>query len=260
MLPMSAAARKIPLTWEVTYAPEAWEIEDDVKVPQAVYQGEIARDLIDVLKTRAETTGAPWGVGGDFALRWDEEHPEVGVDPDVYLVEPPLPRGLLEKSLRTWIEGHTAPRLVIEVVSDSTSDEDYIHKPARYAACGIKELWVFDPLKIGPTGGPAFRLQIWRRDAGGGLRRTYAGEGPAFSEELGAWLVVQEGGMRLRIADDARATHVWPTAAERERAEKERERARADFEHERAEKERAEKEALADEIARLKAELAATKR
>ena len=52
---------------------------------------------------------------------------------------------------------------------------------------GTRELWVFDPLLVGPAahGGP-MTLQVWRRDTSGTFRRVYAGEGPARSEELGA--------------------------------------------------------------------------
>ncbi len=253
---MSSSARKVDLTWEVPSWQPDWEIEDEAQVPQAAYQGAVTRELIDVFETRAKDTGADWSVGGDFALRWDEEHPKVGVDPDVYVVEPALPKGVLEKSIRTWLEGHSAPRVAVEVVSDSTRDEDYWHKPSRYAVSGVKELWVFDPLLIGPSGGGAVRLQLWRRGRDGSFRRVYAGEGPGYSDELRAWVVVSADGMRLRVADDEDGERLWPTAAERERAEKERERAEKERERAEKERERAEKERALEEIARLQALLA----
>ena len=42
---------------------------------------------------------------------------------------------------------------------------------------GTRELWVFDPLLVGPAahGGP-MTLQVWRRDTSGTFRRVYAGE------------------------------------------------------------------------------------
>jgi Uma2 family endonuclease len=222
---MTSTARKIEMTYEVPVSSAGWEIEDEAKVPQAGYQGAIARELIDVLASRALATGADWGVGGDFALRWDPERPKVGVDPDVYLVEPALPKGERERSIRTWEPGHSAPRVVVEIVSESTRDEDYWNKPPRYAASGVRELWVFDPLMLGPSGGDPLRLQLWRAGRRDQFRRVYAGDGPAFSEELQAWVVVTENGMRLRVADDELGANLWPTAAEKERAEKERERA-----------------------------------
>jgi hypothetical protein len=68
------------------------------------------------------------------------------------------------------------------------------------------------------------------------MRRVYAGEGPARSPELGAWLVVVEGGRRLRVADDEAGERLWPTEAEAaEQARAESEAARAEAEREVAE-------------------------
>jgi len=71
-------------------------------------------------------------------------------------------------------------------------------------------------------------LQVWRRTRSGEFRREYAGDGPAYSESLGAWLVVTEDGTRLRIADDEGGERLWPTEAEAERARAEAEKHRAD--------------------------------
>ncbi len=76
-------------------------------------------------------------------------------------------------------------------------------------------------------GGPR-ALQVWDRDDDV-FRRGYAGDGPAWSEFFGAWLVASSDRMLLRMSDDAEETKLWPTEAEeteRERAEQERERAR----------------------------------
>jgi hypothetical protein len=114
-------------------------------------------------------------------------------------------------------------------------------------------------------------LQLWARDGRGELVRVYAGPGPVRSPYLGAWLVVTEGGKRLRLSDDRAGRRLWPTgeeaalaAKEAERAAKEaeraaKERALAAQETERAAKEteRAAKEAALDELARLRAELEA---
>ena len=51
--------------------------------------------------------------------------------------------------------------------------------------------------------------------------RVYAGSGPAFSEELGAWLVPTPG-PRLRIADDAEGRSLWLTEAEEQAAARQR--------------------------------------
>lgn len=160
----------------------------------------------------------------------------------MYLVEPSPPPGLRDKSLRTWAKGHTPPRVAVEVVSDATADADYHEKPNKYAASGTRELWVFDPLMRGPPDGEPFRLQVWRRNKRGAFRRVYAGDGPARTEELDAWLVVTDGGLRLRIADDEEGVALWRTGEETERAAKEAARAA--------------KEAALAEVERVRAELA----
>ena len=80
----------------------------------------------------------------------------------------------------------------------------------------------------------------------GSFRSVYRGDGPAFSRELGAWIVVTDNGRRLRIADDAAGAKCWPTAAEEERLA--REQANAVAEAERHAREQAEAE-----VARLRA-------
>ncbi len=186
----------------------------------------------------------------NLAVRWDEEHPQVGVDPDVCVLSPPPPEGTDLRSVRTWLPGHSAPLAALEVVSESNPHKDYLIAPDKYAASGVGELWVFDPLLAGPTshGGP-FRLQVWSRSEEGDLVRIYAGEGPVRSPTLGAYLVVVHEGRKLRIAEDAEATRFWMTAEEAERTAKENERAAK-------EAERAAKEAALARIAELEAELA----
>ena len=145
--------------------------------------------------------------------------------------------------MRTWLPGHAAPALAIEVVSETNPHKDYVIAPDKYAASGVGELWIFDPLLSGPAaqGGP-FRVQVWTRDPSGDLTRIYAGEGPARSPYLQAHLVCVDEGRRLRIADDAAATRFWQTAEEAERAAKEAERAAKEEERAAKEEERAAKE------------------
>jgi hypothetical protein len=105
----------------------------------------------------------------------------------------------------------------MEVVSERNPEKDYLEAPLRCARLGVGELWVFDPGLYGPevTGGP-FRLQIWRLDEEGlRMKRVYAGDGPGYSEELDAWLVISALPARLRLASGPRGP-LWPTAAEAE--------------------------------------------
>jgi Uma2 family endonuclease len=267
---MANAAKRVEVLYEIPRSDPRWILRDEDNVPESVLQDQISRELIDVLTTWLRRRGVSGRVGGNVALRWDPDHPQVGVDPDAYLVEPDLPEGELARSICTWKPGHHAPRLCIEVVSDGTKEKDYGDGPDRYAASGIRELWVFDPRRCGSGGrGGPFLLQLWRRNEHGQFRRAYAGEGPFRSEELGAWVVATDDGFRLRVADDPEGNDLWPTAAEEERAhtesertraESERaraesERARAESERARAESERAEKEALLAELQVLREQL-----
>ncbi len=207
---------------------DRWVLRDDDNMPESPEHVDACALLKDVLRAWIARTGRDAYAGCNIALRWDGAHPQIGVDPDVYLVEP-APAAPMPKSLRTWVPGHHAPRVAVEVVSEDSAEKDYVDGPQRYAASGTRELWVFDPERHGraSVGGPLV-LQVWRRMRGERFRRVYAGDGPAYSEELGAWLVVTDEGRRLRVADDEAGERLWPAAAEEadERAREANERTR----------------------------------
>ncbi len=188
------------------------------------------RDTVDLLKLLllafVARTGRNAGVAANLACRWDEDDPRIGVDPDVALLEPPPPGVDELRSLRTWEPGHVPPRFAVEVVSESNPKKDYVAAPAKYASLGTRELVIFDPSLVGPRflDGPHV-LQIWRRDAEDrSMIRVYAGDGPARSEELDAWLVPAARG-RLRIADDEQGRSLWLTEAEAQAAARQQEAA-----------------------------------
>ena len=246
----SESAKRVELRFEVPIWSPHWTLHDNApRKPQNPLQVAICDLLKLILSAWCRRRHADALVSGNVALRWAPLHPKVGVNPDVYLVEPTPPLGPKSKSVRTWVEGHSPPRVAVEVVSDATSDIDYNVKPAKYAASKTRELWIFDPLMVGPKGGDAVRLQVWRREARRGFRRVYAGDGPARSEELGAWLVVTDGGERLRIADHEDGAGLWLTGEEEARTREEEARA-AEL------SERAAKDAALAEVERLRGELA----
>ncbi len=240
---------------------DGWELSEE-RMPESVIHDravELLKALLSAWASRAAGEGAtPAFVARNLAVRWDASRPAVGVDPDVSVFCPAPPGADALRSVRTWLPGHTAPILAIEVVSDSDPHKDYVVAPDKYAACGAQELWIFDPLLAGPQahGGP-HRLQIWRRSDEGGLTRVYAGDGPARSDVLGAFVVPTADGRELRVADDADATHLWRTPEETERLAAEIERHATDAERARAEVERQAKEAALARVAELEAALAA---
>lgn len=228
-----------------------WELREDI-VPESIVHDQAVELLKALLAAWAARAGSAF-VARNLAVRWDEEHPSIGVDPDVCVLSPPPPDVAELRSLRTWLPGQSAPRVAVEVVSETNPHKDYAIAPDKYAASGTNELWVFDPLLAGPSAysGP-FRLQIWHRREDGDFVRVYAGDGPARSPTLGAYLVVTDEGRKLRLAEDEGATRFWLTAEEAERADKEDERAAK-------EAERAAKEAALARVSELEAVLAGRK-
>jgi hypothetical protein len=233
--------------------PQHWELSEE-SVPESTLHNEAVALMYLLLAAWADRSGRLARAARNLALRWLETHPREGIDPDVALYEPPPPDFAALASVCTWLPGHEAPKVALEVVSAGHPYKDYGEGPMRYDESGTGELWVFDPLLAGPrAGGGPHRLQLWARDGRGRLVRAYAGEGPVRSPYLKAWLVAVEGGKRLRISDDRAGTRLWLTPEETERAAKEAERAAK-------EAERAAKEAAQAELAQLRAELAALRR
>lgn len=206
--------------------PASWTLSDE-RMPES-YDHLLTSELLwHILREWVARTGRNAFVGRGQAVRWDERHRQIGVDPDVFVVEPAPPEGDNLKSLLAWKPGHAMPRLAIEVVSTENPNKDYLIAPEKYAVCGVDELWIFDPLLSGPAGRGPVRLQVWRR-VEDRFARIYTGEGPAFSPFLDAWLFVVDEGRRLRVADDREGTRWWTTREEAERIEKRRAQAERD--------------------------------
>ena len=202
-----------------------WELPDAL-MPESVLHDQAVELLKALLTAWAARAARSALVVRNLAVRWNESEPRIGVDPDVCVLSPSPPDAVELRSVRTWLAGQVPPMLAVEVVSETNPHKDYAIAPDKYAASGTGELWVFDPLLAGPAahGGP-FRIQIWHRRADGDFVRIYAGDGPARSPALDAYLVATDEGRRLRLADDEEATAFWRTAEESERAAKESERA-----------------------------------
>ena len=235
-------------------ANNAWELTEET-MPESILHGD-AVDLLKAILARWARASGDILIARNVAVRWDEEHPKVGVDPDVCVLRPAPGDAQNVSSIRTWLPDHPPPVLAFEVVSESNPHKDYTLAPDKYAVSGTTELCVFDPLLAGPSshGGP-HRLQLWSRREDGALVRVYAGDGPAFSPVLRAWLVVVDEGRRLRIADDEAATHFWMTGEEEERAAKERALAAKELALAAKDEERAAKEHALARIAELEAQL-----
>jgi Uma2 family endonuclease len=128
-----------------------YELVDGELVPMSLgtgKHGSIIRFLVKSFDAEIESIGNAWvalpglvGVRSPRGTRWDTVR-----IPDVTLM-----------SLAQWEElenreavinlNEPPPLLVVEVVSQSTKDEDYRAKLAEYAVLDIPEYWIADPLQ-----------------------------------------------------------------------------------------------------------------
>ncbi|MEZ4296846.1 MAG: Uma2 family endonuclease [Polyangiaceae bacterium] len=214
----STPPRSVRLVLHVAARGDEWALSEE-NMPESSPH----RDTVDLLKLLllafVQRSGRDAAVFANLAFRWDQEHPAVGLDPDIALVEPAPPDAAALRSVKTWEKGHHPPRLAIEVVSVSNPHKDYVAAPAKYAFLGTRELVVFDPDHSGPSSGDGpHTLQVWRLGREGdrpAMDRAYAGDGPVYSTELQAWLFATPEG-RLRISDDEQGLCPWLTEAEAE--------------------------------------------
>ncbi len=207
----------IELTCRLRPNADAWVLPE-VPVPKSHAHNLLVTYLVALLSAWVQREKRDALVVRNLALRWMEEHPRVGLDPDVALVEPVPPDVLKLKSLCTWKPGHAVPSLAIEVVSESHPYKDYMDIQERYAECGGSELWVVDTELQGPArfGGPHL-LQVWSIDAHGSFTRVYAGDAYR-SPTLDAWVRVTPQGVVL--SNDAAGDKRWLSPEESGRAER----------------------------------------
>ena len=195
-------------------------------------------------------------VSGNLLIYYVQGDPRRSVSPDVFVV-----RGVPKKPRRTyriWQEGR-APDVAIELTSKSTLLEDLHKKANLYAKLGVKEYFLYDPLRE-YLDGPLTALTL---DEEGSYRPVPVNEGRVRSEVLGLDLV--DTGETLKLYDPAGQRFLLtPQEAEAAWAQAEAARARAEAARAQAEKEKrveadARRQAEA-ELARLRAELGPRRR
>jgi len=173
-------------------------------------------------------------VGCDQFVYFDAANPRRCLAPDGF-VKLGVPQEMFS-SWKVWEKG--APELAVEILSpsDTTEPIDLEEKLRRYASVGVRELVAFD---VDAAAGA--RLRAWDRIDGELVERIVESERtPCFT--LGLWFVLagaDDQPVALRLGRDAMGADLVETAREREAREREA------------------KEAALEEIARLRAELAA---
>lgn len=190
-----------------------WAIPE-VPVPESDTHDAAIERLRALLAAWVERSGRDIKMARNLGIRWVREERRYGFDPDLCLIEPAPDATHTLHSLRVWRGDHPPPRLAIEVVSPGHPYKDYVDTPARCAACGVGELWVYDPMLVGPLarGGPHL-LQLWQRRDDGGFERVSAGAEPVRSPFLNAWLHPRASrlasGAHLLISDDRDGRELW---------------------------------------------------
>jgi len=202
-------------------------------------------------------------VAADMFLYYEQGNPRAVRAPDVMVV-----KGVgnhERRSFKTWVES-AVPNVIFEITSDGTAAVDTVEKPALYARLGVGEYFIFDPLDeyLKP------RFKGFRLVDGKYLELPSDQDGGIVSQELGIRLVPEGPVLGMfdvqtgeRIYNFEQLNDAWYQALdekEREQARAEDEKRRAEDEKRRAEdeKRRAEDEkrradALAEEVAKLRA-------
>ena len=96
--------------------------------------------IIEVIKQYLE--GKQATVLGDQFLYYEEGKPESRTAPDVMVIFDVEPGG--RDSYKIWEEG-AVPKVVFEITSPSTKNQDQKRKKDLYEQIGVEEYWLFDP-------------------------------------------------------------------------------------------------------------------
>jgi Uma2 family endonuclease len=200
--------------------PEPLVFAEEDEVPETNTHLELRTALYLILKHELSSRAT---IGSDQFVYWDPTDPGKRLAPDAFvrLGPPHAPC----RSWKTWERG--APDLAVEITS--ASDETpgvWEEKLVRYRASGIREVVRFDP------GDAARPIRVWDHVDGDLVERAPDDADLLACTVLGLWWAVRADdvlGPTLRLTRDAQGKNVLPTP----------------------------EEALAEEVLRLRAALAA---
>ena len=165
--------------------------ETGLHVLAIFYLFEALRDLLLMLRAADDIY-----VAADMFLYYEEGNPRAVKAPDLMVIKGVVDGHHERNSFKTWVE-HAMPAVVIEVTSKSTWVEDVIQKSQLYPRLGVKEYFIFDPLRDYLE--PQLRgFQLDEEDMVY-VEMTPAADGSLFSDELD--VIFRPDGRLLRVAD-----------------------------------------------------------
>jgi Uma2 family endonuclease len=227
--------------------------EEDL-MGESVAQSRLIAYLLQVLEWLYRVEG--WFVVNDLNIYRRKQRYEYPLAPDVAVFKGVVVAEHNRRIFRSWRlyePDRPPPQVVFEICSDTTWKDDLYAKPAKYAALGVREYFLYDPNEPPYFAPPSGRLRGWQFVAGVPTALEPDPQGRLWSAELASYLAADgaflrlydsEGQQRLTQAEAERAAKEAERAArEAERAAKEAERAAKETERAAKETERAAKEA-----------------
>ncbi len=171
----------------------------------------IAELLRPMIARYLATRGVVAHAGADTFLYYVEGDPSARVAPDVYVL-PGVPQELAAPSYKLWEVA--PPTFALEIVT-SDALKDYVEAPVAYAELGAKELVLFDP-GAKPTSKRRKKFTVFRRVSRGLVQVEATHADRVRSRSLGCYLraVGTGGDLRVRLACGANGDELIPTEAE----------------------------------------------
>ncbi len=240
--PRGSRFQEVPLTLEDLFDPQEGDL-----VTHSILHGDIITAVKEMIRQAFRSRGrTDVLVCDDVKMLWkDPALPRIG--PDVAVIPGVEDPTRNRDSFNEAKEG-TGPVFVLEVISKSTGDFDYQDKPSIYQQAGVKECFLLDPLKT------PWKLLGRRMQPGGQYRKIRADlQGRVRSETLDLYFAIAPEGDRLVLVDVTTGEELRDLGEEVEARQAAENRAEAEAEARRAVE--AEKEELAAELERLRAQI-----
>jgi len=181
----------VPHVFETEQAEVVYPDSDGAPIGETGFHVDATFNLFGCLRHFLEDYPDIYAIAGMF-LYYQEGNPSARKTVDIMIV-----KGVSKherRSFKIWEEG-AVPCMIVEITSKETQYEDMIRKGHVYATLGVREYFLFDPLRdYLESGFIGLRLKD-----GEYMNMTPKGAGALFSQELGVFLQVED--KRVRIID-----------------------------------------------------------